>query len=306
MVQGAGMDPVEYLRRVGGLSAARPLVSVCGREAVADAVGAGLVVRTGRGRYALPQVEAGLRAAHGCHGVLSHESAAAWWAWETMRVPETAVVTVPRDRKPRGRKGVRFSFRELAEADVVAPGVTSAVRTVLDCATTLPYAEALAIADSALRHGHVDPHELMLAAGASPLRGRARRLRVAHTCDSRAANPFESALRAYALDAGLEVQPQAWIHTPHGWVRPDLLDEGRKLALEAESFTWHGHRDQLTRDCRKYNDLVLVGLTLLRFSWEQVFLRPAEVRDTLERARTGVAQWESALSTHPGGQRRSA
>ena len=300
------MDPVEYLRRVGGLSAARPLVSACGREAVAAAVGAALVVRTGRGLYALPQLEAGLRAAHGCRGVLSHESAAAWWGWESVRVPETAVVTVPRDRKPRGRKGVRFSFRALAAADVVAPGVTSAVRTVLDCATTLPYAEALAIADSALRHAQVDPHELTLAAGASPLRGRARRLRVARTCDGRAANPFESALRAHALDAGLDVEPQAWIHTRHGWVRPDLLDDQRRLALEAESFTWHGRRDQLTRDCRKYNDLVLLGLTLLRFSWEQVFLRPEEVCATLERARTGVACWESAVSTHPLGQRRSA
>ncbi|MEO5652693.1 MAG: hypothetical protein ABIN79_10865 [Marmoricola sp.] len=300
------MDPVEYLRRMGGLSAARPLVSACGRAAVAEAVGAAVIVRTGRGRYALPHVEAGLRAAHGCLGVLSHESAAAWWGWESVRVPETAVVTVPRDRKPRGRKGVRFSFRALPESDVVAPGVTSAVRTVLDCATTLPYAEALAIADSAIRHAEVARYELTLAAAASPLRGRARRLRVARTCDGRAANPFESALRAHALDAGLDVEPQAWIHTGHGWVRPDLLDDRRGLAVEAESFTWHGRRDQLTRDCRKYNDLVLIGLTLLRFSWEQVFLRPQEVCDTLQCARTGVARWEGALRTHPAGQRRSA
>ncbi len=37
---------------------------------------------------------------------------------------------------------------------------TSKVRTVLDCATELPFDEALAVADSALRHGDVTREEL--------------------------------------------------------------------------------------------------------------------------------------------------
>ena len=188
------------------------------------------------------------------------------------------MVTVPHDRKPRTRQGVRFSYRHLAPEDVIKPGVTSAVRTVLDCATTLPFGEALAIADSALRHGNVDRDELLITAAASPSRGRRRRLRVVRAADGRAANPFESFLRSIALEVGLDVQPQAWIHAGHRWVRPDLLDDRRGLAIEAESFTWHGQRDQLTRDCAKYNDLTLLGLDVLRFSWEQVFLEPDYVR----------------------------
>ena len=266
----------------------------------------GLVVRTGRGRYALPQVEAGLRAAHGMSGVLSHESAAAWWGWESATVPTEAVVTVPHDRKPHPRAGVRLSFRDLSATDRVPPGVTSPERTVLDCATTMSFPEALAIADSALRHCAVDKDGLMLAAAASPLRGRRRRMRVAGAADGRAANPFESVLRAMSLEVGLDVEPQVWIHTPHGWVRPDLLDERRGVAIEAESFTWHGRRDQLSRDCRKYNDLTLAGLRLLRFSWEQVFLDVDDVWETLVRVRTGIAPWASAAGTHPEGQRRSA
>jgi len=39
---------------------------------------------------------------------------------------------------------------ELAEHEVRGP-VTSTVGTVLDCASTLPFVEALAVADSALR-----------------------------------------------------------------------------------------------------------------------------------------------------------
>ena len=297
---------MEFLRRSGGLSLAGPLSAACGRESVASATRDGLLVRTGRGRYALPHVESRLRAAHGVSGVLSHESAAAWWGWESIHPPDVAVVTVPHDRKPRTRQGVRFSYRHLAPEDVIKPGVTSAVRTVLDCATTLPFGEALAIADSALRHGNVARDELLITAAASPSRGRRRRLRVARAADGRAANPFESFLRSIALEVGLDVQPQAWIHAGHRWVRPDLLDDHRGLAIEAESFTWHGQRDQLTRDCAKYNDLTLLGLDVLRFSWEQVCLEPDYVRQVLGCTRTGIGMWSGALATHPVGQRRSS
>lgn len=83
-----------------------------------------------------------------------------------------------------------------------------------------------------------------------------------------AANPFESALRAHALSAGLAVVPQVPLHRVR-WVPPDVLDDGRALALEAESVWWHGERWQLTNDCAKYNDLTMLGLHLLRFSWSR-------------------------------------
>ena len=49
-------------------------------------------------------------------------------------------------------------------ADEVVDGVTSPLRTVLDCARRLPFSEALAVADSALRSGLVTEDELRLAA----------------------------------------------------------------------------------------------------------------------------------------------
>lgn len=293
------VDPVEFLTRCGGLSAARPLVAVCGRTAVSAAVRAGMVVRTGRGRYALVQVESALRAAHGASGVLTHTSAAAWWGWEAKLVPGAAHVTVPRNRRPRQMPGVHLWFRDLPQGDVVAPGVTSPLRTVLDCASTLPFDEALAIADSAVRHRCVGREELRLAAQNSPGRGHGRRVKVALAADGRADNPFESVLRAVALDVGLDVVPQVPLYTPSGWVRPDLLDSERGLAIEAESFTWHGRREQLVHDTRKYNDLGLLGLLLLRFSWEHVMLRQEYVSAVLGRARAGVAPWKGPQATYP-------
>jgi hypothetical protein len=292
------MTPDELLARTGGVAPARLLVEVCGRSGVRSALAAGTLVRTARGRYGLPHADAALRTAHGLSGVLSHLSAARWWDWEVKTQPDRPWVTVPHDRKNRGRTDVRLSFRDLTGADIAPPGVTTPLRTVLDCASVLPFDEALAVADSALRHQAVRRAELVAAADASPGRGRARRRRVARSASGLADNPFESVLRALALDAGLSVVPQASIHIGSGWCRPDLLDESRALAIEAESFAWHGERGQLTRDCQKYNGLTLLGLTLLRFAWEHVFLRPDYVSGVLATAATGIGPWKGAKSTH--------
>jgi hypothetical protein len=188
--------------------------------------------------------------------------------------------------------------RDLPAYDIAKPGVTTPLRTVLDVATDLPFEEALAVADSALRSGRVTQDELMAAAMSSPARGRRRRCRVAQTADARADNQFESVLRALALDEGLVVEPQISLYAGDRWVRPDLLDDTRGLALEAESFTWHGQRVQLMKDCRKYNDLALLGLTVVRFAWEHVMLERAYTRAVLRSCLARQA-WSGADAARP-------
>lgn len=56
------------------------------------------------------------------------------------------------------------------------------------------------------------------------------------------------------------------------------------MVLEADSFEWHGRRDQLRRDARRYDQLVVDGWLVLRFSWEDVMFDPEFVRDVLVRA----------------------
>ena len=64
-------------------------------------------------------------------------------------------------------------------------------------------------------------------------------------------------------------------------LHPDVADPTRMLALEAEGFAWHGDKRQLTRDCRRYNALHLLGWLVIRFSWTQVMLEPAYVHQVL-------------------------
>lgn len=80
------------------------------------------------------------------------------------------------------------------------------------------------------------------------------------------------------------LEPQVLLECADGRVRPDLLHRRlhRRLRLvaEADSFAWHGKRQALASDCRRYDDLVADGWTVLRFAWEQVVFDRAWVSRT--------------------------
>lgn len=145
----------------------------------------------------------------------------------------------------------------------------------------LPFAEALAVADSALRHGGVT-----LEAIAATLRADtpARVRRVLEHASGLAANPFESVLRAVLIEAGIEMIPQ-W-ETRVGGVayHPDLADPLAGIAVEADSWSHHAGRADHDADCARYNALVVCGWTVLRFTWEQVMFSPQAVVATVRAA----------------------
>ncbi len=143
---------------------------------------------------------------------------------------------------------------------------------------------ALAIADSALRAG-VPQAVLDRIAEAARGPGSPQMRRVAACASGEAANPFESVLRAIALDVpGLSVLPQVTIREPDIVARPDLVDEALRIVLEADSFEWHGGRAQLSADARRYDLLVVNGWLVLRFSYEHVMTQPDFVRRVLVAA----------------------
>ncbi len=157
------------------------------------------------------------------------------------------MVTVPSTRRiaRQHHDGITLHRALLTEREL-EPQCTAPVRTVIDCARDLPFDEALSVADSALRSGLVTQGELAAAAAASLRTGRRKTVRVAEAADGRAANPFESVLRAIALEVpGLQVEPQLTIGTRDAGDlvvlgRVDLADLVAGLIIEAES--WEHHR----------------------------------------------------------------
>ena len=213
------MHPVEALKRLGGVGDRPTLLRMTSRRRLRTSVRKGLVLRAGRNRYTLPTAHAGLQAAARLSGVASHRTAASVHGWELATQPDQPEVIVPRNRnvEPRRRVGVRVRWRDVDPDQVVRGVVTDPYRTVIDCARDLPFSEALAVGDSALRHG-LDRDRLLEMALRVPTTGRKRALRVVESADARATNPFESVLRAIALDVpGLDLEPQVLANATTPW-----------------------------------------------------------------------------------------
>jgi len=276
-------DVLTALNALGGVARRGALVSACGRTAVDTAIRSGLIVPVARGTWTSALESDRARAeALALRAVLAYRSAALDRGWAVWTTPDRPEVIVPKSRRVSSerRRAVSLHRTDLA-ADDIDGHRTSADRTVLDCLRALPFPDALAVADSALRSGMTRSHLLAVTRDArGPGARRARE--IAALADRRAANPFESALRAICLQVEeLHVVPQVHIHDPHFLGRPDLVDSRLRIVLEADSFEWHGSREALVRDARRYNAFVAAGWLVLRFTWDDVMHRPEQVAVTL-------------------------
>jgi very-short-patch-repair endonuclease len=265
------------LHHLGGVATRASLLRLVSRGELQRALSAGQIVRVARGRYTLPELTAALSIAAKVNGALCLTDAALYHGWEIKEVCDKPHIVVPKWRSIPGCHPASI-HRVNLRRDQISGMATSPETTLEQCMRWLPFDEALVIADSALRHGF-PPDDLRRIAqrGKGPRSPQMRR--VAREASPLAANPFESVLRAIALDVrGLSVEPQVWV-SPE--VRCDLVDSRLRVVLEADSFEWHGGRSALARDARRYNLLVTQGWLVLRFSWEDVMYDPRYVRDVL-------------------------
>ncbi|GAA4400138.1 hypothetical protein GCM10023168_08610 [Fodinibacter luteus] len=277
--RGDGAGVADTLAFLGGVATWRELRDVHPARRITRARDSGLVDRAARGRYVLPSTGGQLTIAQSRTAVLSHLSAAVHHGWKVKTVPDAARLTVARKRhlQPDQLRGVVTHWADLAPHEV-HHGVTTPLRTVLDCARSLPFDEGLAVADSALRSGVVGRPELALRAAALRGNGSARARRVAAHADGRAANPFESVLRALCLAEGLDLTPQLEVCATGLYAVVDLGSEELRLAVEADGFEHHGTRRGLRKDCRRHTELAVFDWSSLRFSYEDVMGEPAWVR----------------------------
>jgi len=282
------LTAAEALQQLGGTARLAEILRLTTRKQLRSAVRRGEVQRLAHGVYARNEALAEKKAAAAAHGVISHQSAAAYWLMKSIFPAAARHVTVPRNARPTRRKGVTLHYADLGEEDGEA--VTSPLRTVLDCAGTLPFREGLAIADSACRAELITSDQLFAAAEKLRGPGSRRALRVAHHASAQAANPFESALRAIVIERGISgFQPQLIIPAGLGRgksggiaeKRVDLGDSDRLIVFEADSFEHHGSREALRRDCRRYNELVSQGWLLLRFAYEHVIFEPEQTGELM-------------------------
>ena len=275
------------MHRLGGVASHGQLKAAAGRPALDHALRTGLIRRVARGRYLLPSVVDGARAeAHRLTAVAGLRSAAASYGWSIKTSPDRPELVVPRSRNvsPDDQASARIRWQRLSPADV-DQWRTTPLRTVTDCATALPFDEALAVADSALRSGLVTQADLMRAADALPGRGRDAALDVAWFASDRPANAFESVIRAISLEVpGLRLVPQVRLRVGGRRIRPDLVDRELRLVVEGDSHEFHTDQRAIDADCWRYDELVLDDWLVIRVSWVQAMFQQEWVASVLRRA----------------------
>jgi very-short-patch-repair endonuclease len=321
-------DLVSILQRSGGSARFADLSGLASARSIRAALEGGQIRRVAKGVYALPEDASDLTVARANGGILSRESAALHHGFEVVTRPLLPHVTIGRTRRRRstdlacilhktddpsfggstlggrnpagaaagfdgaGEPGpVPLSFGEANRPSIVAwlGLATSPLRTVLDCARHLPFGEALAIADSAVRSGKVQPESLKAAAQALRGAGRRTAIRVVDLMDGRSESALESMLRARLIDAGITgFIPQYTISGQGFSARVDLANPQLRIVLEADSFAFHGTRAALRKDCRRHVNLAMCGWLLLRYSWEDVILNEDWVGESLDAVIRGV------------------
>ena len=224
--------------------------------------------------------------------------------WGVLRTAVVIEVAVPPGRAVQRQPGVRLHRLDVT-SDERRHGRTDPLRTVLRCAATLPFVEALVVADSALRSGDVLAEELHDAARLFTGHGAHQVRRVAERADARSANAFESALRGHLIEAGFtSFVPQHVITGPGFLAVVDLADPERRVAVEADGFQVHGERKQLAKDLRRHDELAALGWVTLRFAWEHVMYEPAwvvdQVRQVLRRRHRRTDGIRASLSGRQG------
>lgn len=280
------MDPITALAAFGGAARWARLCQ-CGvserdlRQAVASAG----VLSVGDGGYVLPGADPALVAAVRLGGVASHASAARLHRLDLWRPIDGIDVTVRRGSHPQSCR-VRVHRVNLRpdEIDFQLP-ITSVLRTAIDCGRSLPLPDAVVILDSAMRGGRVNSAALKAAASSARGHGAVALRRAVEHADALAGSALESALRLLLLlvDARLETQ----VKIPDVGPGPvDFVLDGW-LVIEADGFEHHSSRDDYKKDRARSNGVVVRGYTLLRFTWEDVKLRPwwvlAQVHAVLRR-----------------------
>jgi len=274
---------VTALTNVGFTATTAEMLASTTYRDIRIALRAGSIVRLRPGLFGRPGEDPARSAASRLDGVVSHASAAEHWDLPVLNRPDVPHVTVPRKRKRRPGPPVEMHWADLSVAEREA-GVTEPLRTVLDCARTIPFGEALAVADKAVQDGWFGQAALRRAAERlrGPGCGNARR--VAESVDPRVGSGLESALRAILIDGGVTgFEPQVLITGGDFRAQVDLAHRTAGIALEADAFEFHGTREGLVADCWRYDELVALGWRVLRFSFEQILGRPTWVLDVVRR-----------------------
>lgn len=214
--------------------------------------------------------------ATGARSMLGGPSAARWW---TIDVPWPQPFILVPETSRREPIGITVRRDPIDDRDIVLRDgllLTSRPCTIVDCLRVVPFRLGVDLLDRALQQRWLTFDDLVwrtqqLAArpGVTTL---VRHIRLAGTGTRSEA---ERIMARLLRKAGLA-----------GWVANFPLDGvgvldvafvAQRVAIEIDGRAWHSAGDRFQHDRTRQNRLILLGWTVLRFTWDDLVHRPDDV-----------------------------
>ncbi|RZS80080.1 hypothetical protein EV189_3560 [Motilibacter rhizosphaerae] len=205
--------------------------------------------------------------------------------------PLSGVELTSERNETRTRDGLKVWRAPLPPGHVVAVEpdllVTAPARTIVDCARTRGFRDALVVADAALRTELTTPEELReVLEVVRTWRGSPLAARVLTSADGRSESPGETLLRVDTRGLGYAPVPQLLVEGLSGrWYRADLGLEELGVLLEfdgAVKYRADDHRVLLAEKDRE-DDLRAAGWGFVRVRWSELG-QPERLRARIEAA----------------------
>ncbi|MGF1664714.1 MAG: hypothetical protein ACFCVC_00415 [Acidimicrobiia bacterium] len=216
--------------------------------------------------------------------VVSHQAAAVLHDFPRIRRPIPTITTHTRTTHDLPGVHVIRSHDVCPDHVEIVAGLrtTTIARTLFDLCAVLHPKHASAIAQDLVLERRIDHASLLATHDAIARRGKPgvkSFRRILDLTGNAGIPPTELERR------GLDLLERAGIPTgereyPIPWQsqrRFDLAWPAVRLAVEWDSRRWHGAMEQMTFDRRRDREATLNGWTLVRFTWDDVTIRPNEV-----------------------------
>jgi Protein of unknown function (DUF559) len=237
------------------------------------------------------------RATAGPDAIASYQSAAVLHRLDLLgsRPVDRVTLTVPPSRRWERPKSANVVFHsaKLPSGHVgklYQVPVTTAARTVADLARTVPFTDAVVLADSALHQEKATKAELNTVLGAcAGWPGVRQARRVVEFADERAESPLESAARVVFDQFGLEPpELQAAVFVPDAVFRVDFYWPAHRVVAEGDGLRKYSDRAGLIRQFERDRLLRDAGYQVVHFTWAELFKTPEAVVGRIRRAVTAA------------------
>ena len=234
-----------------------------------------------------------IRATVGRAAVVSYHSAALLHGLNLLDSPpiDTVMLTLP-TAKPWNRPadvGVVFHSADLPPGHVTRLynlPVTTAARTVVDLARTLPFMDAVVVADSALHAEKAAKPELcQILDSCTRWPGVKQARRVVSFADERAGSALESAARVVFDESGLDPpELQVTIHLPAHAFLVDFFWRAHRVIVEADGLAKYAADKDLIAQFQRDRLLRDAGYKVVHFTWRELFKTPELVIARIRQA----------------------